>query len=189
MNKNLKERIYGNQIALSERINEQEAMVNILQEDIIKFLVRLEQKLSSKKDLFLTTVHFKLIERLERIGDHISTLLFHYEKLSSYNEKLPKSCLDDYQSLNDILQKMFHSILKSLNKDSKDSIKLSKQEVARLFEEIVATGEQIRDRQINRVKEKKISPKVNAQYMEIVNHMERTGDHLFKISQKMHKLV
>jgi phosphate:Na+ symporter len=189
MNMKLKERIVDGNKALSKKINENESTINILQEDIISFLVNLEQGLSSKEDLELTNVHFKLVERLERMGDHITTLLFHYEKLESYNEDLPKGCIEDYLSINKVLQAMFNSILGGLHEASEHSIKIAEQDVKYLFCDIETVVEQIRERQIDKVRKKEILPKVNAQYMEIINHMERAGEHLFKISPEIHKLV
>ncbi|MCP4049264.1 MAG: Na/Pi cotransporter family protein [bacterium] len=171
--------IYKNKKAAVHEVTEREEILNSLQNRIINFIVNLEQSLFTEKEKNEATVLIQIIERLERIGDHNSSILFHYTKLREFKENLNKESINDFKYMSHNLQDMFQYLITGFQGNNPAAL----ENLERHYESTVAMENIIRQKNIDLLKKRKLSPGISIQFMEIINHIERINDHLLKISR------
>lgn len=170
-NKNIKE------------IESYENTLNDLQSRIIKFLVKLNSKNLSSHDSRKTTAIIHLSRRLERIGDHNIAIVSRYSSIIGSYKELDKDTKLFFTNMSKNIQAMFSLIL-----DSFETARNLEGRMNSLENKGSKMEESFRRTVLSKVQNNEIPYELGIQFVEIIDHLDRIGHHLFKIMVDLHHL-
>ncbi|WP_186430542.1 Na/Pi cotransporter family protein [Clostridium sp. BSD9I1] len=164
---------------LIKKVGETEDLIDLLEEEITKFLVKLSNEELSKQQVDIVTSMFHVVKDIERIGDHAKNI----SDLSK--EKINKRLVFSEDAMEE-LQSLYGYTLDALTRASgsfeKNNIQLAKS-VYEVEEKIDEVQELLRDNDIKRLSSATCEARVSAIYLDILSNFERIGDHSLNIAE------
>ncbi|MEW9096832.1 MAG: Na/Pi cotransporter family protein [Clostridiaceae bacterium] len=173
---------------LIKKVAEGEDFVDLLEEEITKFLVKLSNTELSKQQVDKVTSMFHVVKDIERIGDHAKNIAnLSTEKISkrlNFSEEAQKELKEMYEYT---LKALDTSIVSFEKNDVKTAI-----DVQEIEDEIDRLQDELRDNDIKRLNSSACEARVSAIYLDIISNFERVGDHSLNVSEaviRVNKLV
>ncbi|CDI48935.1 Na/Pi cotransporter family protein [Clostridium tetani] len=164
---------------LIKKAMEGEDFVDLLEEEITKYLVKLSNTQISTKEIDVVTSMFRVVKDIERIGDHGKNIAdLSSEKISKrliFSEAAMKELSEIYKCVILALEK---TILSFQNND----IELAR-EIYVLEDKIDELQDKSRDNDIKRLNSQACEARVSAIYLDIISNFERVGDHSLNIAE------
>ncbi|WP_097027391.1 Na/Pi cotransporter family protein [Clostridium peptidivorans] len=164
---------------LIKKVGETEDFIDLLEEEITKFLVKLSNEDLSKQQVDIVTSMFHVVKDIERIGDHAKNV----SDLS--REKLNKRLIFSEEAMEE-LQSLYGYTLDALTRATgsfeNNNIQLAKS-VYEVEEKIDKVQELLRDNDIKRLSRATCEARVSAIYLDILSNFERIGDHSLNIAE------
>ena len=160
-------------------VYENEKLINLLEDEITSYLVRLSSTELSEQQTKIVTSMFHVVIDIERIGDHAENLA----DLSS--EKIQKKLEFSKDALEE-LDGMYNCIVNALEIgiDSFENNDLKKAESIRGLENrIDALEKELRDSHIKRLSNGACSATVGAVFLDMIGNFERIADHATNIAE------
>lgn len=171
------ESLYNEDEELIKKVMEGEDFVDLLEEEITKYLVKLSNTQISTKQIDVVTSMFRVVKDIERIGDHAKNVA----ELSL--EKISKR-LDFSEPAMNELTEIYKYVIKALEKTilsfQNNDVDLAK-EVYALEDKIDELQDKSRDNDIKRLNAQACEARVSAIYLDIISNFERVGDHSLNI--------
>ena len=171
------ESLYNEDEESIKKVMEGEDFVDLLEEEITKYLVKLSNTQISTKQIDVVTSMFRVVKDIERIGDHAKNVAeLSLEKISkrlAFSEPAMKELTEIYEYVIKALEK---TILSFQNND----VDLAK-EVYALEDKIDELQDKSRDNDIKRLHAQACEARVSAIYLDIISNFERVGDHSLNI--------
>jgi len=159
-----------------KEIESLENTVNDLQTRIIRFLVKLNSKTLSKNDSSKTTAIIHLSRRLERIGDHNIAIVRRYSSIIDEYKELDKEAKSFITDISQNVQNMFSLVINHF-----ENPVTSEEEITELEKSRIKMEESFRSTILEKVKNGDISYDLGIQFVEIIDHIDRIGHHLYKM--------
>lgn len=167
-----------NDMELAKKVFKTERIVNELEHSIANYLVKVTNTGITHEQREMIDGLFSTISDIERVGDHADNLaemtVYKIENKLSYSE----SAIQE-------IEHMSERVLKSF-KQSLDAIQAGDHEIARsVIEregEIDLMEKNLRKKHIRRLNEGKCSPDSGVLFLDIINNLERIGDHASNIA-------
>ena len=164
---------------LIKKAMEGEDFVDLLEEEITKYLVKLSNTQISTKQIDVVTSMFRVVKDIERIGDHGKNIAdLSCEKISkrlNFSKEATEELAEIYKYVILALEK---TILSFQNND----IELVK-DVYVLEDKIDELQDKSRDSDIKRLNSQACEARVSAIYLDIISNFERVGDHSINIAE------
>ena len=160
-------------------VYENEKLINLLEDEITSYLVKLSSTELSEHQTNIVTSMFHVVNDIERIGDHAENLA----DLTS--EKIQKK-LDFSIEAKDELQGMFKYIVNALeiSIESFENHDLRKAEsIMGIEERIDSLEKELRASHIRRLNNGVCGATVGAVFLDIISNFERIGDHATNIAE------
>lgn len=173
------ESLYTEDEELIKKAMEGEDFVDLLEEEITKYLVKLSNTEISKKQIDVVTSMFRVVKDIERIGDHGKNIA----DLSS--EKISKRLIfseEAMKELNEIYKCVILALEKTILSFQNSDIELAR-EVYKLEDKIDELQDRLRDSDIKRLNSQACEARVSAIYLDIISNFERVGDHSLNIAE------
>ncbi|NEU05714.1 Na/Pi cotransporter family protein [Clostridium senegalense] len=170
--------VYNDEKAL-KKVYEQEKLINILEDDITKFLVKLSNSELGEEQKGMVAAMFHVVNDIERIGDHAENIA----DLAS--EKMTKNAdfsEEGVKELNDIFNYTINSLemsiecFKNYNKDKADTVRS-------VEDRIDSLEKQLRSSHIKRLNNGVCNATVGAIFLDVISNFERIGDHAVNIAE------
>lgn len=165
--------------SLIEKVYANERIINILEHDITRFLVKLSNSELSEDQKKYVGAYFHIVNDIERIGDHAENIA----DLTS--ERVLKELHFSDQALSE-LKNMFNSTLHSLQMsiDCFRSYDKEKVTIVRTLEDKIDNLEkELRMSHIRRLNSGVCDAVVGAIFLDLINNLERVGDHSINIAE------
>jgi len=170
----------GNE-SLIKQVYDNEKIINILEESLTTYLVKLSKcDLSDKeKDIVASTFH--VIIDIERIGDHAENIVeLAIEKINR-NLKYSKDAIAElYEIYNVTIKALEISIDAYVNRDTEKAKTIEKIE-----NKIDTYQRNYRDKHIKRLYDGKCNAYAGAIYLDLISNFERIGDHSTNIAESV----
>lgn len=171
----------NNDDKLVEKVYENEKIINVLEEAITAYLVKLSKCDLSDKEKNIVTATFHVITDIERIGDHAENIaelaLQKSFKKITYSEEAVKELEIVY---NNTLEALAISI------DAYESRDLEKAEFVYGVEQAIDTNQkEYRDNHIKRLHDGKCGAYEGAIFVDLLSNFERIGDHATNIADSV----
>lgn len=166
---------------LISKVYENEKVINLLEEVITNYLVKLARCNLSDKEQIIVASTLHVIIDIERIGDHAENIADLAKEKINRKVKYSSDALDD-------LNEIYHSVLKSLDISIKAYTDNNINEAKLTFKienQIDTYNKDYREKQIKRLYNGKCSAFEGALFLELIGNLERIGDHSNNIAQSV----
>lgn len=166
---------------LAEKVYENENVINILEECITTYLVKLSKCELSDKEKNIVAATFHIVNDIERIGDHAENLAD--LTIQKINKKLEYS----YDALEE-LKSMYESTIQAVeiaieSYENRDVAKAKK--VIEVESQIDKKQRKYRDLHIKRLYEGTCNAYAGAVFLDLLSNLERIGDHSTNIAESV----
>lgn len=161
------------------KVYENEKLINILEDDITKFLVKLSNTEIGEEQKNIVAAMFHVVNDIERIGDHAENIA----DLAS--EKMAKHIVFSEEASKELLS-MFNYTVSALEM-SIDCFKHYNKEKARTVrgveERIDGLEKELRASHIRRLNTGICNATVGAIFLDVISNFERIGDHAVNVAE------
>ncbi len=157
---------------------EKEAVINDLARDITRFLALLSRtSLSSSEASFLTKM-INAVNDMERVGDHAMNILELAEDKLDHRLPFSNEAISELVEISSKVQENFSLAVEAFyDNDKEKSAKIVINE-----EEIDNMEKRLRVNHIKRLNEGTCNPSSGLIYLDMLNNLERIGDHAFNLA-------
>ncbi|MDO5518206.1 MAG: Na/Pi cotransporter family protein [Clostridium sp.] len=166
---------------LIKEVYENEKIINILEESITTYLVKLAKCDLSDKEKEIVASTFHVIIDIERIGDHAENIAeLAIEKINR-NLKYSKDAINElYEIYNTTIEALEVSINAYVNRDIKKARSIE------VIEDKIDTYQRnYRDKHIQRLYDGKCNAYAGTIFLDLVSSFERIGDHSTNIAESV----
>ena len=158
-----------------EEFENREEVIDYLNDEITQSLIEVEGLSLSQRDVHLVGSLFHVVNDLERIGDHSMNIVEIGQKRKTekivFSNKAEHEIEELAGKVTEMLGKSVHIVEKQLT----DSDIIG--EVEALESQVDAMSEALADHHVDRIKNKKCTPKNGMLYLDMLNNLERIADH------------
>lgn len=164
-----------------EKIRFNNTDIGQISKEITNYLVLVSTTLSNKKDEKVVSFFHTSVSDIERIGELADNLAKYTETVIKNNLNFSNSVMDNIYELKDLLNKQ---------KDNVKSMIIDKQyelvhECDKIENEIDAKRKVIINEHLTRLNSGACRAENSSVFMNLINNLERVGDHLYMISEQM----
>lgn len=166
---------------LIDKVYKQEELINSLEKDITKYLVKLSKIELSDKDKNMITSAFHVITDIERIGDHAENIV----ELAM--EKNGKKIMFSEEAVGEV-EHIYTYTLNAVNIaiESYYSKNVKKaQQITDTEERIDTLEKELRENHIKRLNQGTCDATSGTIFLELIHNFERIGDHSNNIAQQV----
>lgn len=158
---------------------EDEDTINKMQKDLTRYIVNLSERELTDKESVMVPATINCINNIERIGDRIIDISELSEKKIDNNLKFTEIAFDELREIEDVIMEMFHNLVSAIdNKDEKSIRKIEQ------LEDIVdELSEKFQSNHIKRLNDGSCNIDSGVIFIDVVSHMERIADHIYKIGK------
>ncbi len=160
------------------KAQEKEVVVNELARELTKYLSQLSRRPLAPKDAKFITDFINAVNDMERVGDHAMNILELAEYKKEKNLPFSNIALKELVDMFSKVQDTFAMAIECFYNNDNDKAK----KVAVCEEEIDEMEKQLRANHIKRLNEGKCNPSSGVIYLDILNNLERVGDHSFNLA-------
>lgn len=173
------EAFVNNDESLVQKVYENEKLVNLLENEITNYLVKLSNAGLSEEQLSIVTTTFHVVNDLERIGDHAENVA----DLAS--EKILKR-LEYSKEASEELQHIYKYTINSLEIaiESYENGDVKRAEsIINVEQRIDSLARDLREAHIRRLNAGLCSATAGTIFMDIISNFERIGDHATNVAE------
>ncbi len=161
-------------LPLEEFMNREE-VIDYLNAEITHHLIDLKGLHLSARDVLLSGSLFHVVNDLERIGDHSVNIVEIGSARKREKIKFSGKAEREIEELSGIVTQMFEKSVHIVNDQITDVEIIG--EVFELESQVDKLSEELADHHVERVKNKKCTPKNGMLYLDMLNNLERIADH------------
>ncbi len=163
-----------------DEFDNRENVIDFLNAEVTAKMIELRGLTLSSQDVHLMGSLFHVVNDLERIGDHCTNIVEIGTARRKLKTKFSAKAEQEVRDLNVIITRMLEQAMGIVNRQIIDpeiiaKVKTDEAEVDKLCEMLA-------DRHVDRVKNKKCTPKNGMLYMDLLNNLERIADHADNLS-------
>ena len=170
-----------NDESLVQKVYENEKIINILEESITTYLVKLSKCELSDKEKNIVAATFHIVNDIERIGDHAENIA-----------ELAKDIVDLEISFSDVgigeLKDMYNKVVSTYTY-ALEAMRTSNVELAckviKMEEQVDMMEKSCRANHMNRLNSSSCSIESGVIYLDIISNLERVSDHAVNIAQQV----
>ena len=152
-----------------------EEVIDFLNDEITQHLIEVEGLNLSQSDVHLVGSLFHVVNDLERIGDHSENIVEIGQKRKTEKIVFSPKAEHEIEELSGLVTQMLTKSMRIVNKQISDTDIIG--EVISLETQVDAMSEALADHHVERVKNKKCTPKNGMLYLDMLNNLERIADH------------
>lgn len=178
MTKDVMDMIYTNNTKNMSAISDNEAIINNIQKDLTRYVVKLTKKQLTERQSIMIPAMITSVNNLERSGDRIVEIASLFQKKIDNGFSYTEDAIKELKEFEDVLVKLFDST----------SIALKKQD-SKIIEQIVALEnkadeltETFQNNHIIRLNEESCNVDSGVIFIDMIAHLERIADHTYKIA-------
>lgn len=173
-----KEAFQSNNDKLVKKVYKNEKLINLLEDEIVTFLVKLSKEELSDHETDIVTSMFHVVNDIERIGDHAENIA------DLATEKMVKRLqLSDeaHKEVNEMFECTVEVLVTSVEAFEHKSLE-KVQEVRVLERKVDVLEEQLRLSHIKRLNQELCNASVGTVFLDLISNLERIGDHANNIA-------
>ncbi|MFH1782939.1 MAG: Na/Pi cotransporter family protein [Candidatus Omnitrophota bacterium] len=176
-----------------KKVNKKEVAIDSLQSEITDYVVKISQGNLTPDEFEKLPVLLHSVNDVERIGDHAQNLAELAERAIEEKLGFSKSAVEELETIYQEVDSMMKDVQEAFLKQDTECAKIA----LKREEEINRLQIQLRGNHIRRLNERNCVPLSGIIFLDLVNNLEKIGDHLTNIAQavcgslqwdKMHKI-
>lgn len=158
---------------------EDEDTINKIQKDLTRYIVHLSERELTDKESVMIPATVNCINNIERIGDRIIDISELAEKKIENDLEFTKSAFDELKEIENVIMEMFNNLVSAIdNRDEKSIRKI--EELEDIVDEL---SESFQANHIKRLNDGSCNIDSGVIFIDVVSHMERIADHIYKIGK------
>jgi len=169
---------------LFEKVKRREETVNMLEQEIADFLVKVDQQAITENQSKTTAAYLHLTHDIERIGDISENIIDLVVLKEDEDIKFSPSACREIQELSQQVEKALSLANEAFEKWDR---KLAEDAIEHEGK-VDAMEQQYRDNHIRRCGTAECDPKAGIVFLDILSNLERVGDHANNIAKKILEL-
>jgi len=163
---------------LIDKIYKKEDIVDLLEKDITDFLVKLFQKSVSEKNSEVINNIFHVLHDIEKIADHAENIAKFTERIIDNKVSFSEEALDEMNEIFNVTIRFSSNVLNEYNKgDFPKDIDTQDEDLIDKYKR------KFKNNHMRRFNEGKCNVDAGIIYVDILNNLEKAGDHSFNIAQ------
>lgn len=170
-----------NDEALMHKVYENEKIINILEESITTYLVKLSKCQLSDKEKGIVASTFHIVTDIERIGDHAENIVDLAVEKSNKKLKYSKDAIDELYTIYDTVINSLDIAIDSYITRDVDKAKT----IVEVENKINYYQKNYREKHIQRLYDGKCNAFAGAIFLDLITDLERIGDHSTNIAESV----
>lgn len=167
--------------AIIKKAYDNEDLINLLEQEITKFLVKLSKREIAENEKVILASTFHVITDIERIGDHAKNIVeLATEKMEKNLKYTDEAIKELYEIYNYTLKALEIAISSYENKNSEEAKKINDIEAS-----IDDAQARFRIEHIKRLYDDRCTAYTGAIFLDLISNFERIGDHSTNIAQSV----
>jgi len=158
-----------------DEFENREDVIDFLNDEITQNLIEVEGLSLTQSDVHLVGSLFHVVNDLERIGDHSMNIIEIGQKRKTEKIIFSSKAEHEIEELSGLVTDMLNKSMHIVSKQITDTDIIG--EVISLETQVDAMSEALADHHVERVKNKKCTPKNGMLYLDMLNNLERIADH------------
>jgi len=175
--------VISNTDKYDKEIRKNEDKLDELNADISQYISSVLNQISGN-DSDIISGYFRIVNNIERIGDHATNFADYTKFFIKRGESLSERATGEVVEM----KRVSLEAMSLLEGDRRDDAATMLTSVARAEQEIDDMTDEYRDAQMNRMKTTTCSPEASVVYAEMLTDFERIGDHLLNIAEEFVKM-
>jgi phosphate:Na+ symporter len=167
-----------------EKIKRREEAVNLLENEISSFLIRIDQQPITEDQSNTTAAFLHLIHDIERIGDIAENILDLVVLKEEEGIKFSEIAEKETRELSNHVAESIALTISAFEKWDKKTA----EQAIEMEGKIDATEQAFRDNHIKRLGREECDPKAGVVFLDVLSNLERAGDHSDNIARKILEL-
>lgn len=167
----------GNENIIGE-VSDKEAIVNQLQKDVIAYIVDISKQPLTDSQSYMVPALMTGINNVERIGDHVMDISVLVNSSIQNNLSITEAAKVELGKLENVLMDMFDNTIKVFTEYDEDLIS----KIETLEDDVDRLCKEFEENHLNRLNNNECSIESGVVFLDIINHLERIADHIYKIS-------
>lgn len=159
----------------TDEFENREEVIDFLNDEITKSLIEVEALPLGARDTHLAGSLFHVVNDLERIGDHSMNIVEIGQARKREEIRFSHKAEHEIEELAALVTSMLQKSLHIVNQQISDTEITG--EVHELESQVDAMSEALANHHVQRVKNKKCTPKNGMLYLDMLNNLERIADH------------
>lgn len=160
-------------------VYENEKLINLLEDEITSYLVKLSTTQLSEQQTVIVTSMFNVINDIERIGDHAENIADMSTEKIQKNLEFSKEALDE---LDGMFKYVVNALELSIESFEHNDIKKAESIMA-IENRIDSLEKELRASHIRRLNNRVCSATIGTMFLDIISNFERIGDHSTNIAE------
>jgi len=162
-----------------DRVYKNEALINLLETDITRYLVKLSNSDIGDEQRTTIAAYFHVVNDIERIGDHAENIADLAKDKLSKNVKFSKDAIEELKVMvNTCIEALDHSIECFSDYSDKKAL-----DVRGLEEKIDLLEKDLKVSHIKRLNSGSCDAIVGTIFLDLISNLERVGDHAVNIAE------
>lgn len=170
-----------NDEALMHKVYENEKIINILEESITTYLVKLSKCQLSDKEKGIVASTFHIVTDIERIGDHAENIVDLAVEKSNRKLKYSNDAIDELYAIYDTVINSLDIAIDSYSTRDVDKAKT----IVEVENKINYYQKNYREKHIQRLYDGKCNAFAGAIFLDLITDLERIGDHSTNIAESV----
>ncbi len=166
-----------------EQFRENEAEIDYINKELVKFVVELSKLPLSEKDHKYVATTFHTISDLERVGDYAENIMEYADTLKKENQGFSESAIFEIAYLREHIEKLFAAIIKAYTAEDKAAF----EEADKIEDEIDKITARMDENHIIRLNQGICTAIVGSQYMSLASNSERIADHFINVGKMIYE--
>lgn len=170
--------IYTGDIKKMGPISDNETIINEMQKDLTRYIVQLTKRALTESQSIMVPAMITGVNNLERSGDRVIEIASLFKKKIDGNLSFTEDAINELEELENAVMELFDNTIIVLGKRDNEIIKT----IVDLENKIDDLSETFQDNHIKRLNDGLCNVDSGVLFIDIVGHLERIADHIYKIA-------
>lgn len=170
--------IYSDDMRKMADIADREETINEMQKDLTRYIVKISRKELTESQSIVVPAMISSINNIERSGDRVMEIASLCKKKLDGNLSFTEEAIKELKEIENIIIRMFENAVIALKESDTKSI----EKMVELENQLDYMAELFQENHIERLNTGTCNVDSGVLYIDIIGHLERIGDHIYKIA-------
>ena len=170
--------IYSNDMNKMADISDREETINYMQKDLTKYIVQLSRRKLTEGQSIVVPAIITSVNNIERSGDRVIEIASLSKKKVDGELIFTGNAISELKEIEEVLTQMLDYTVISLKEPNAETV----EKMIELENQLDDLAEEFQENHIKRLNEGTCNVDAGVLFIDIIGHLERIGDHVYKIA-------